>query len=93
MEKLVSPYKSITAHGWIVRAPDSFFNMPESDRREWLDAHVAQQLQQHGIDGLKPSLFTPLPVLGIPGWGPSQDAAFYADEKVFRRKRSINRSE
>jgi hypothetical protein len=91
LEKLVNPYKSITAHAWLVRASDEFFSMPENDRREWLDACVAQQLQQRGNGQLKPSLFTPLPVLGIPGWWPSQDAAFYADEKVFRPKRSVNR--
>ncbi|HBZ06685.1 MAG TPA: DUF3025 domain-containing protein, partial [Massilia sp.] len=31
--------------------------------------------------------FTPLPVLGVPGWWPEQDAAFYADTSVFRPKR------
>ena len=37
---------------------------------------------------LVPALLPPLPVLGIPGWWPSNEVpAFYADEWVFRPKR------
>lgn len=31
--------------------------------------------------------FCPLPVLGVPGWWPAQDAGFYADAAVFRPPR------
>ncbi|MFN7122209.1 MAG: DUF3025 domain-containing protein, partial [Hydrogenophaga sp.] len=32
--------------------------------------------------------FTPLPVLGVPGWWPAnEDAGFYADASVFRAPR------
>jgi hypothetical protein len=31
--------------------------------------------------------FTPLPVLGVPGWWQGQDEAFYLDQTVFRPKR------
>jgi len=38
--------------------------------------------------GLTPAALPPLPVLGIPGWWPVNDAAgFYADDRVFRPKR------
>ena len=33
--------------------------------------------------------FHPLPVLGVPGWWPGQDEAFYADAQVFRTKRVL----
>ena len=37
---------------------------------------------------LTPAALPPLPVLGIPGWWPANDAAgFYADDRVFRPKR------
>jgi hypothetical protein len=36
---------------------------------------------------LNTSCFTPLPVLGVPGWWSQQDEAFYADTSVFRAKR------
>lgn len=83
MEKLVSPYKAITAHAWPVQADAAFFTMPPEDKRAWLDTAVGRQLER----GLSTSDFTPLPVLGIPGWWDGQDAPFYADTAVFRAKR------
>lgn len=77
MEKLVAPRKPITGHTWIVR-------LPVTATREEIDHHVAVQLAQ----GLSTADFSPLPVLGVPGWWPEQDQAFYADVSVFRPKRS-----
>ncbi|MGZ5201285.1 MAG: DUF3025 domain-containing protein [Telluria sp.] len=85
MEKLVAPRKAITAHVLSVRAPDEYFLLSWDARRHWLDTHVAAFLQR---EGLATSRFTPLPVLGVPGWWPGQDEAFYADDSVFRPKRS-----
>jgi hypothetical protein len=85
MEKLVSPYKAITAHAWIVPVDDDFFLLSPQDKRVWIDAAVMHQM----MDGLVTANFTPLPVLGLPGWWHSQDAGFYADSKVFRPKRAI----
>jgi hypothetical protein len=83
MEKLVIPYKAITAHTWVVPAEAEFFSMPQMQQRAWIDAAVARQLQL----GLRTGDFTPLPVLGVPGWCEAQDEAFYADAKVFRPPR------
>jgi hypothetical protein len=80
MEKLVNPYKAITGHAWIVETPEDVLALPESARREWLDREVAGKLK----DGLSTSDFSHLPVLGVPGWWPAQDEAFYADTSVFR---------
>ncbi|MGC3981402.1 MAG: DUF3025 domain-containing protein [Steroidobacteraceae bacterium] len=88
MEKLVNPYKAITAHAWPVIAPDEFFAMTHAAKREWLDEQVAQDLQQKGREGLSTACFTPLQVLGIPAWHSQQDESFYADTKVFRPKPS-----
>ena len=33
--------------------------------------------------------FTPLPVLGLPGWCEDQDDDFYNDAAVFRPKRKV----
>jgi hypothetical protein len=85
MEKLVAPRKAITAHVLSVRAPDEYFALSWDARRHWIDSRVAAQLQQ---EGLATGAFTPLPVLGVPGWWPGQDEAFYADDSVFRPKRS-----
>lgn len=83
MEKLVSPYKAITAHAWVVVVDEAYFMMPNQYRRAWIDRLLAEQL----VGGLETSDFTPLPVFGIPGWTQQQDAAFYADVSVFRAKR------
>lgn len=84
MEKLVLPYKAITAHTRVLMAPGSYFELPPKARRAWIDEHIAQQLRREGLSN---AAFTPLPVLGIPGWWPQQDADFYADAAVFRPKR------
>jgi len=85
MEKLVTPYKAITAHAWAIFAPDEYFHLPETEQQSWLDDHVAAQLQ-HSAE-LSTAQFTPLPILGVPGWWSKQDEAFYADARVFRSKR------
>jgi hypothetical protein len=84
IEKLVSPYKAITAHVWLVPVGAMFFEMPEQGRRAWIDDAIASQL----TGGLTMADFTPLPVLGVPGWWSCQDEAFYADAVVFRPKRT-----
>jgi len=84
MEKLVAPRKAITAHTRVVFADDAYFALSAGEQRAWIDARVAAELAQ---GPLATSSFTPLPVLGVPGWWPQQDAAFYADAGVFRPKR------
>ena len=80
LEKLVAPYKSITAH--VLRDP-----VPTSlgdDLAAW-DVWLARQLSAPVL-AAKP--FTPLPVLGVPGWwAANDDPAYYADAGVFRPRR------
>jgi hypothetical protein len=83
LEKLTAPYKAITAHAWAVPVDAEFFSLPLPQRVQELDAAVAAQLSS----SLATKDFTPLPVLGVPGWWQEQDAAFYADSAVFRPKR------
>lgn len=80
-EKLVLPYKSITGH--VYRSPVP----PElgDDLAAW-DRWLAARLTAAEL-ATKP--FTPLPVLGVPGWWPAnEDPAFYRDVSVFRPIRS-----
>jgi hypothetical protein len=86
MEKLVHPYKAITAHAWPVIADASFFKLDQAGKIAWIDDTVATQL----TGTLTTADFTPLPILGVPGWWEGQDSAFYADTSVFRPKRSMN---
>ena len=84
MEKLVAPRKAITAHTRVVVAPDAYFALDWNAQRSWIDEAVTGQL---GSGDLTTASFTPLPVLGVPGWCEGQDDAFYADTSVFRPKR------
>jgi len=80
MEKLVKPYKAITAHGWPLAVNNNFFLLSPIEKRFWLDEAVAQQLSS----GIDKSTFTPVPVLGIPHWWRGQNREFYTDPVVFR---------
>jgi hypothetical protein len=88
MEKLVQPYKAITTHCKIVWLPDeqadAYFVLDRLAQAAYLDELVTQDLCQHGLINKD---YTPLPILGVPGWWPQQDAEFYADQLVFRQKR------
>jgi len=76
LEKLVRPYTSITAHLWRV---------PEGVGAGGLDAWLAQDLTPAKL-ATKP--FSPLPVLGVPGWWPANaEPGFYDDTEVFRPRR------
>lgn len=76
LEKLVAPYKSITAHAWPVHVAALPADRPS------LDAALAETLLHAD---LAPRHFRPLPVMGIPGWcDANEDADFYLDTTVFR---------
>lgn len=78
LEKLVTPRKPIVAH--VYQVPCA------TDSIAVADAWLAQQLQPERW-ATKP--FTPLPVLGVPGWWPAnEDLRFYDDPQVFRPARS-----
>ena len=85
MEKLVAPRKAITAHTRVLFAGDDYFGLDPDARRAWIDASLAATLRS---EALHTSGFTPLPVLGVPGWWPGQDRDFYLDTAVFRPKRT-----
>jgi hypothetical protein len=79
VEKLVTPYKSITGHVYRVS------NEVNPHDEAALDAWLVQDLQPAKL-ATKP--YEPLPVLGIPGWcAANAERVFYEDVNVFRPKR------
>jgi hypothetical protein len=75
LEQLQHPRKPLTAH--VLAAPQALDSIAEIDR--WLAA---------AIDGARWAAkpFTPLPVLGVPGWcAGNAHESFYDDPFVFRR--------
>lgn len=74
LEKLARPRKELTAHVWC--APCSM------DTMAGLDGWLAGQLTAARLEA-KP--FTPLPLLGLPGWTPeNENFSLYDDSLVFR---------
>jgi hypothetical protein len=91
LEKLVQPRKPITAHVYIAsytteNIADNPINTPANDQiSPLLDAWIATDLS---ADKFATKPFTPLPILGVPGWWQAnEDPDFYKDDAVFRRPR------
>lgn len=84
VEKLVTPYKAITAHVWVLQVDGGFFTLDDAERQRRVDGWLSQALGQ-GLLNVAPMS---LPVLGVPGWWPGQDPAFYDDRGVFRPHRA-----
>ena len=77
LEKLVYPRKQVTAHVYLAQ--------PAIKSIAELDFWIASDLSAEKLAG-KP--FTPLPLLGVPGWWPeNEDFYFYDDPLVFRPRR------
>ncbi len=80
LEQLVHPRKGLTAHVWRAQCAMNSGANPDG----WLAAQLTP-----GALAAKP--FTPLPVLGIPGWWPENlNFSFYDDSLVFRPPRRQN---
>ncbi len=77
LEKLENPYKSITAHTLVLEAFERSWNTIDIALSSQLDAKLTSKI------------FTPLPLMGIPGWFATNDSPeFYADERVFRKPKA-----
>lgn len=97
LEKLCQPYKSITAHAyWVPTGEDisgsdaglgsglDTAGFADDDR---LDAWLASRLTAEHLIA-KP--FSPLPVMGVPGWcDDNRQPDFYADVQVFRPRAGL----
>ncbi|OXI47971.1 DUF3025 domain-containing protein [Burkholderia aenigmatica] len=85
LEQLVAPYKSCTAHTWIVEVSADYFCWPDAQRIAHVDVRVAAELAARALTSRD---FAPFPVLGVPGWcDANAEAAFYDDPAVFRSGR------
>lgn len=86
LEKLIVPYAACTAHAWVVDVPPAYFAWPRAQRNAYLDETVSATLAAD--THLNGRSFSPLPVLGIPGWwAANEDPSFYDDASVFRAGR------
>lgn len=90
LDKLRAPYKAACAHAWFVGAVSvRDLDVARAVSVRDLDAATAATLDPAT---LRSAAFSPLPVLGIPGWWPANAApAFYDDPRVFRSGRRSDR--
>ena len=78
LEQLANPRKGLTAHVWCADA--ALASAAEADA--WLAAHCTRE-------ALAAKPFTPLPVLGVPGWwAGNENFSFYDDSLVFRPRKT-----
>jgi hypothetical protein len=78
LEQLVAPRNNLTAHVWCGQAALE----SGADADAWLAARCT-------AEALAAKPFTPLPVLGVPGWWPAnENFSFYDDSLVFRPRKT-----
>ncbi len=78
LEQLVAPRKGLTAHVWDAQCPLA----SDAATDAWLAARCTAEVLAR-----KP--FTPLPVLGVPGWDAgNENFSFYDDSLVFRPRKT-----
>lgn len=81
LEKLLDPFVGITGKAIFVPVPPEHFETSWPERLALLDSQAA--LLVAGLES--PADLSPLPVLGLPGWWPANEApAFYDDTGHFR---------
>lgn len=82
LEKLVRPYKAVTAHAWVLPRDPATSPPLDGVLAESLVTAVRAGALRGGCS------FAPLPVMGIPGWcDENAEPDFYADTTVFRSGR------
>lgn len=73
---------------FVLVSPDKL-TVAAPDLRVLLDEQLSRAVPELLSE---PARLRPLPVLGIPDWSSSQSAAFYEDERYFRRVRQRPRA-
>ncbi len=89
LEQLVQPRKPLCAHSLVIYVTQDFFALPLSERIEYVDDALAQQMDELlSQDGVTPRHLSPLPILGVPHFCcDNEHAHFYDDPYVFRSGR------
>ncbi len=86
-EMLTKPYIGLTGKAIFVDVPQGFSQFALKEQYSYLDRKLCQIITEQDL--LKDnSAFSPLPLLGVPGWYPdNEDPTFYQNKDYFRDKR------
>jgi len=81
-EKALKPYVGFTGKGLLLRVEETFFEMTEEVQMKTLDGLMANRFSAGQLSSKD---FSPLPLLGVPGWWKdNENAIFYANTRYFR---------
>ncbi|HPE59225.1 MAG TPA: DUF3025 domain-containing protein [Thiolinea sp.] len=87
-EKLMTPYVGLTAHAILLQVDAGFADQPLIRQQEQISQALVNILAQ--VDA--PGALSPVPVLGIPGWWPTQNDEFFSNTAYFRSKQRIRQA-
>lgn len=85
-EMATRPFIGLTGKLWCIELPEQHQPLTGIKGYNFVDNLLVKQLVQVELL-LDNQQLSPLPLLGVPGWYPQQDQAFYADTSYFRPKR------
>ena len=83
-ESLLNPFIGLTAKFIPIEVSQSIIAEPSSQNLEEIDHRLLKHLSYWQFS----TKISPLPVLGVPGWYPNQDKAFYQNTQYFMPKRT-----
>ena len=90
-EKMLQPYKGVTARGVICRVTPDFFAQPFPQQIALLDAQLAAVLKD-SRSFIATAELAAVPVLGVPGWcADNARDNYYDDTGYFRPKKTYRR--
>jgi hypothetical protein len=86
LESLVEPHFGLTGKALFLSLRSAPARNP-LELYERVDRLAAREVERWGRCQHSPVALNPVPLLGIPGWHPDQNAAFYDNARYFRSVR------
>lgn len=83
-EKGLAPYIGMTANCILLECEADYFTQDWRQRLRWLDGQLAAIFRDGG-QYQKPKDLQPFPILGMPGWDPSNDQLSYYQNMAYFR--------
>jgi hypothetical protein len=83
-EKGLKPYLGMTANTILVEVADDYFNLPLSERLNFIDAQLADVFERGDFYRV-PRDLNPFPLLGLPGWDADNEMEAYYDNTDYFR--------
>ena len=87
-EKALQPYSGMTGKGLMFPVTADFFKLSAAEQIVAMDEALAGYFSNLSSQRLMQDL-SPIPVLGVPGWWPGNEAeSYYQDTRYFRPRRT-----